>query len=71
MKLTDIGRDQTAIIKHIPEGMIRAQTYRLGLSPGESIRCLESLPGGPVVVEREFQEIALGRNIAESIIVDA
>ena len=37
---------------------------------GEIIKCVERLPGGTVVVEKNRQEIAIGSSLAEAILVD-
>jgi Fe2+ transport system protein FeoA len=37
---------------------------------GELIKCVERLPGGTVVVEKNRQEIAIGSSLATSILVD-
>ena len=38
---------------------------------GEVVRCIERLPGGTVVIEKNRQEIAIGAALAKTIIVDS
>jgi ferrous iron transport protein A len=56
-------------IEGIPEGKSRAQLLRLGLLEGELVRCLEKLPGGTIVLEKNRQEIAIGFSLASTIVV--
>ncbi len=56
-------------IVQVPEGKRRSQLIRLGISKGEFIRCLERLPGGTVVIEKNRREIAIGMSLAKSIFV--
>ena len=42
---------------------------RLGILKGQLVRCLERLPGGTVVIEKNRQEIAIGVALARLILV--
>jgi Fe2+ transport system protein FeoA len=55
----------------IPEGRGRTQLIRLGFMKGEVVQCIERLPGGTVVIEKNRQEIAIGASLAKTIIVDS
>jgi ferrous iron transport protein A len=57
------------IVAGIPAGRARSQLIRLGIMNGETIRCIERLPGGTVVVEKSRQEIAIGAALAQTITV--
>ncbi len=56
-------------IMEIPDGKIKAQLIRLGILKGNVVKCLERLPGGTVVIEKNRQELAIGLNLARSILV--
>jgi Fe2+ transport system protein FeoA len=56
-------------IVSVPEGTLRAQFIRLGISEGERVMCLEHLPGGTIVIQKNRQEIALGHRLAKQIVV--
>jgi Fe2+ transport system protein FeoA len=56
-------------IIEIPEGRGRMQLVRLGITAGVIVRCIERLPGGTIVVEKNRQEIALGAALALKILV--
>jgi ferrous iron transport protein A len=51
----------------LPGGEIKAQLIRLGISEGDTLKCVERLPGGTVVVSKNRQEIALGYDLAKKI----
>ena len=42
---------------------------RLGILKGQLVRCLERLPGGTIVIEKNRQEIAVGVALAKAILV--
>ena len=70
MNLDEARKGQVIKITNIPNELIRVQALRLGISEGVVITCREVVPAGPVVVSRNKQEIAIGRNLARTIIVE-
>ena len=56
-------------IHSIPAGLIRAQFLRFGIHEGERVRCMERLPGGTVVIQKNRQQIAIGDLLAKQIFV--
>jgi ferrous iron transport protein A len=67
--LYKIPKGSRVIIVEVPEGKRKSQLIRLGIVKGEFIRCLERLPGGTVVIEKNRREIAIGTTLAKSISV--
>jgi len=67
MTLDRIKRGQFFTITNIPDDTVRAQAIRFGISTGEWLFCEEVVPAGPVVVRRNRQLIALGRNLTKEI----
>ena len=61
------GRSLTII--DIPDGWSRTQLIRFGILGGERVQCLERLPGGTIVIEKNRQEIAIGAALAKTILV--
>ncbi|MCL4550939.1 MAG: ferrous iron transport protein A [Bacteroidetes bacterium] len=51
----------------LPAGDIKSQLIRLGISEGDTFKCLERLPGGTIVVQKNRQEIAVGFDLAKKI----
>jgi Fe2+ transport system protein FeoA len=70
LSLSRVTRGKKFVILNIPQGRPRTQLIRLGIMRGEIIKCVERLPGGTVVVEKNRQEIAIGSSLAEAILVD-
>lgn len=68
--LSSVARGKRFVVLDIPQGKPRTQLIRLGIMKGEVIKCVERLPGGTVVVEKNRQEIAIGSTLAEFIRVD-
>lgn len=71
MSLTDLRHGQSATITAIPDEYLRVQLLRFGITCGSEIRCHCKLPLGPVVLKFGSQEIALGREIARMVSVEA
>ena len=67
--LHTISKGSRVLIVKVPEGKGKSQLIRLGILKGEFIRCLERLPGGTVVIEKNRREIAIGMALAKSIFV--
>lgn len=57
------------MIIDIPDGKSKDQLIRLGILKGEFVKCLERLPGGTIVIEKNRQEIAIGVTLARTILV--
>jgi ferrous iron transport protein A len=49
--------------------LLRAQFIRIGISEGERIKCIERLPGGTIVIQKNRQQIAIGHLLATQILV--
>jgi len=63
-------RGQKVKIVSLPDEFTRAQAIRFGISEGTVVTCREVVPAGPVVIARNRQEIAIGRNLARLIEVE-
>ncbi|BAF60059.1 MAG: ferrous iron transport protein A [Pelotomaculum sp.] len=70
MTLDKVKKGQVVKITGIPNEMVRVQAIRFGISEGTVVVCREVVPAGPVVVARNKQEIAIGRSLARTILVE-
>ena len=70
MYLTEIKKGQVFKILNIPDKDVRAQAIRFGLTEGESLDCEEIIPLGPVIIKNKKQDIAIGRGLAETILIE-
>jgi Fe2+ transport system protein FeoA len=67
--LDSVKKGSRLVIIDIPDGKSRTQLIRLGILEGQVIQCIERMPGGTVVIEKNRQEIALGAGLAKTIVV--
>ena len=70
LPLCSVTKGSRLMIVDIPQGRGRTLLIRLGIMKGEIIQCVERLPGGTVVIEKNRQEIAIGASLAMTILVD-
>lgn len=70
MTLAETRPGQIVQIRQIPDPIVRAQAIRFGICEGADVECFESIPKGPVILRRRRQEIAIGRRLAEKILVE-
>lgn len=56
-------------ITTLPQGVFKIQLLRIGLSEGERVFCLERLPGGTIIIQKNRQEIAIGYDLAKEIVI--
>ncbi|MEW6726514.1 FeoA family protein [Desulforudis sp. 1088] len=70
MKLDRAKKGSVLRILSIPDPLLRAQAIRFGISEGESVTCAEVIPSGPIIISKNHQEIALGRELAREIEVE-
>lgn len=67
--LFDSSMGQDLRIHSVPSGVMKALFIRLGVNEGEVVLCFERLPGGTVVIQKNRQQIAIGRKLAKQIMV--
>ena len=67
--LDQITKGSALVVIDVPEGRSRERLIRLGILSGQRIKCIERLPGGTVVIEKNRQEIAIGATLAKTILV--
>ncbi len=70
MTLDQTRPGQSFTIASIDDDYARLQAIRFGIAEGSKAICQSVLPGGPVVVRKGKQELALGRNLASRIRVE-
>lgn len=67
MTLDQIVPGQRITITAISDDFARLQAIRFGIAEGARAQCQNVIPGGPVVLRKGKQEMALGRNLARRI----
>ncbi|AEG61569.1 FeoA family protein [Desulforamulus ruminis] len=71
MMLDQCKKGQKLRIMSISDNGLKTQAIRFGISEGAVVTCEEVVPAGPVVVRLAKQQIAIGRNLAKSILVES
>jgi Fe2+ transport system protein FeoA len=70
MCLDQIRTGEEVVIKEIPDSLAKTQFIRFGIGEGSTVVCHSKVPFGPVVLKKNRQEIAVGRNLAKTITVE-
>ncbi len=69
LALSKVPKGSHATIAALPEGTVKSQFIRLGIYEGQTVVCIERLPGGTLIIERNRQEIAIGGKLARHVLV--
>lgn len=67
MTLDQASPGQAFVIQMIEDDFARLQAIRFGIAEGATAICQTIIPGGPIVVRKGKQEMALGRSLATRI----
>jgi ferrous iron transport protein A len=70
MTLEYIKKGQRFKVDKIKDDSLKSQAIRLGVYEGATLSCKEKIPFGPIILRNRFQEIAIGRNLANKIDID-
>lgn len=71
MTIDKLRKGQIAKIKSFNEESMKGFAMRLGLDNGVTVCCHEVIPAGPIILKKGHQEIAVGRNLAKKIEIEA
>lgn len=66
MFLNEIKSGQNFKVALIPQEL-KTILMRLGICEGEELSCINKIPGGPIVLVKDLQEIAIGENYSKRI----
>lgn len=70
MTLYNASKGSKIRILNIRDKNIRFLAIRIGIYEGAMFICSEKLPGGPIILQSGRQEIAVGKRLAENIVID-
>ena len=72
VRLLELGRGKTAVIKQIEGGYgLERRLTSLGVRVGKTVRKVASAPlKGPVIVEVDRARVAIGRRMAMKVLVE-
>ena len=57
------------VVRSVDDPVARITALRFGMAEGAPVSCVARVPAGPIVLRSGRQEIAVGRRLAERIIV--
>ena len=67
MNLNDAPKKSLLEIVSINQSKLSEDALRFGIEPGENIKIINKLPGGPIIIQKNQQQIAIGRELASAI----
>ncbi len=67
MNLEEAPNKTTLKILSISEEKLSNDALRFGIEAGECIQIINKFPGGPIVIQKNQQQIAIGRELARVI----
>ena len=69
MNLEDAPKKLILKVLSINQEKLSEDAMRFGIESGECIQIINKLPGGPIVIQKNEQQIAIGRELAKVIVV--
>lgn len=67
--LADARVGDRMTIRSVDDPVARVTALRFGMAEGAAVSCVARVPAGPIVLRSGRQEIAVGRRLAERIVV--
>ena len=67
MNLEDAPKKSTLKIISIGQEKLSEDAMRFGIECGECVQIINKLPGGPIVIQKNQQQIAIGKELAKAI----
>ena len=67
MNLEDAPKKKILEIISISQEKLSEDAMRFGIECGECVQIINKLPGGPIVIQKNQQQIAIGRELAKAV----
>ncbi len=67
MNLESAPKKSILEIVSINQEKLSEDAMRFGIECGECVQIINKLPGGPIVIQKNQQQIAIGRELAKAI----
>ena len=67
MTLVDVKEGDWILVEKTTSDDITWQALRFGIGEGSKIQVQKNIPGGPIIISKNQQEIAIGRQLANAI----
>ena len=69
MNLESAPKKSLLEVVSISNEKLLEDALRFGIESGECVQIINKLPGGPIVIQKNQQQIAVGRELAKAILV--
>lgn len=70
MTLTEAPKKTNLEVISINNEQLSGDALRFGIEVGNNIEVVNNLPGGPIIIQKNQQQIAIGRQLANQITVE-
>lgn len=70
MTLDMISKGQEVVIKSIKSKNAKIYALRFGINEGSKVKCIAKINNGPVILRKNHQEVAIGKELARQIEVE-
>ncbi|MHB0976329.1 MAG: FeoA family protein [Candidatus Aquicultorales bacterium] len=70
MCLDQVKVGEEVLIVEIPDALAKTQFIRFGIGERSTVVCHSKIPLGPVILRKNRQEIAVGKQLARTIKVE-
>ena len=67
MNLIDAPTKSLLEVVSIKQDKLNEDALRFGIESGEYIQIINKMPAGPIVIQKNQQQIAIGRELAKAI----
>ena len=67
MNLYEAQNKSTLEVISISDEKLLNDAYRFGIEKGEEIKVVTKLPNGPIVIQKNQQQVAIGSELAKAI----
>ncbi|MGD9581447.1 MAG: ferrous iron transport protein A [Vampirovibrionia bacterium] len=65
--LDKVKQGQNFNISKFSDSNVKCMSTKFGVGEGQVLKCVHKTSGGPLILQRKYQEIALGRALTQSI----
>ena len=67
MKLSDAKVGSTFEVISISDEKLLSDAMRFGIEVNSNLKVIAKLPGGPIVIQKDEQQIAIGKDLAKAV----
>lgn len=65
--LDKVKQGQNFKISSFSDSNVKCMSTKFGIGVGQVLKCIHKTSGGPLILQRKYQEIAFGRSLTQNI----